>query len=69
MLLLSISPTDNVVAQAHTEVSDIYDTAINPQQPDDMPDDIYDEAMPQPVSLCVVDCVGQSTCSVLLTVC
>lgn len=32
-------------AHTHTDVTDIYDTAINPE-----PDDIYDEAVPQPVS-------------------
>ena len=33
------------VTHAHTDVTDIYDTAGDPE-----PDDLYDEAMPKPVS-------------------
>ena len=56
------------MTQTHTEVSDIYDTAINPEQPNDMLDDIYDEAMVQPVSFDTSVDPCWSVCSVCWSV-
>ena len=43
---LAIICTTLVGHHTHADVTDIYDTAVNPE-----PDDLYDEAMPQPVSI------------------
>ena len=46
VLICSTCPTI-VAHDPQVGVTDIYDTAVNPE-----PDDIYDEAMPGPVSSC-----------------